>query len=103
MLPAIILDGVGEWGKMTDEQRYAKLIEYDKAHCKPPLRDTDPDELDKIWEDTKNYGKDKREKERKERGNMDGAIVMQDPLIMVDTKEAIRNKQYTNNCRKALG
>ena len=57
----------GEWGKMTDEQRYAKLIEYDKAHCKPPLRDTDPDELDRIWEDTIKYGKDRRDEEKKGR------------------------------------
>ena len=58
---------LGEWSKMTDEKRYAKLIEYDKAHCKPPLRDTDPDELDKIWEDTTKYGKDRRDKEKQER------------------------------------
>ncbi|HEY7080661.1 MAG TPA: hypothetical protein VH500_13230, partial [Nitrososphaeraceae archaeon] len=34
-----------------------------------PLRDTNPDELDKIWEDIIKYGKDRRDEEKKERKN----------------------------------
>jgi hypothetical protein len=94
----------GEWGKMTDEQRYAKLIEYDNAHCKPPLRDTDPDELDKIWEDTKNYGKEKREKEKKERrfgGSYNNARSSYNRYVGSARKEAIY-KQLPESIRTAL-
>jgi hypothetical protein len=42
-----------EWDKLTDDQRFERVLEYDKMHCEPPLNDTDPQEVLDIWDWTK--------------------------------------------------
>jgi hypothetical protein len=43
----------GEWSNLTDDQRFDKLIEYDKKHCSPSLFDTSETELREIWNNIK--------------------------------------------------
>jgi hypothetical protein len=39
----------GEWDNLTHDQRFERVLGYDKKYCKPPLNDTDPQEVLDLW------------------------------------------------------
>lgn len=43
----------GEWDNLTDDQRFERVLGYDKMHCEDPLFETDPIELEELWVWTK--------------------------------------------------
>ena len=42
-----------EWDNLTDDQRFGRVLGYDKIHCEPPLNESDPQEVLDIWDWTK--------------------------------------------------
>ena len=43
----------GEWDNLTDDQRFERVLGFDKMHCEPSLSETNPTELDELWDWTK--------------------------------------------------
>ena len=59
--------GYDKWNELTDEQRYQRVLEYDRKHCVPPLSKTDPEEVESLWEWIKKNCTGKRQQERDQR------------------------------------
>jgi hypothetical protein len=59
----------GEWADLTDDQRFNKLIEFDKKKCRPSLYDTPSgrEEFKRIWDDVCHKFASRRQEERKSR------------------------------------
>jgi hypothetical protein len=57
----------GEWANLTDEQRFDKLIEYDKKHCRPSLYETSVTEFKQIWRDIERKFTGERQERRDKR------------------------------------
>ena len=56
-----------EWNNLTDDQRFERILGYDKMHCEPPLNDTDPQEVLDIWDWTKKTFRRSRDKQKEDR------------------------------------
>jgi P4 family phage/plasmid primase-like protien len=61
----------GNWSDLTDEQRFDKLVEYDRKHCVPSLYETPSrrEEFKRIWVDVCQKFGSKRQQERQSREN----------------------------------
>ncbi|HYA83200.1 MAG TPA: hypothetical protein VEH06_07095 [Candidatus Bathyarchaeia archaeon] len=53
-----------EWNNLTYDQRFERVLGYDKFHCEPPLNDTDPQEVLDIWDWTKKTFRRSRDKQK---------------------------------------
>jgi hypothetical protein len=56
-----------EWEKLTDDQRFGRVLGYDRMHCEPPLNDTDPQEVLDIWDWTKKALRRSRDEQKEAR------------------------------------
>ncbi|HET7345610.1 MAG TPA: hypothetical protein VFJ05_07035 [Nitrososphaeraceae archaeon] len=65
----------GEWKDLADDERLARLIEYDKLHCKPvSLYEESPREFTDIWEWVKRTFTGIRQEERDKREDVDRRV-----------------------------
>jgi hypothetical protein len=57
------------WDKLSDSERYDKLVEWHKKHCQPSLFEERgrENEVEKIWDDTRHRFTGKRQEERDRR------------------------------------
>ncbi|PWU81763.1 MAG: hypothetical protein DLM72_05355 [Candidatus Nitrosopolaris wilkensis] len=55
------------WEEFTDEQRYERVLEFDRKHCVPPLQETNRRELESLWDWVKKTYTGKRQEEQDQR------------------------------------
>ncbi len=56
-----------DFSDLTDDQRFERMLGYDKIHCDPPLYETDPQEVLDLWKWTIDNNRRKRDLEREAR------------------------------------
>jgi hypothetical protein len=56
-----------EWDNLTDDQRFERVLGFDKMHCDDPLSETDPTELEELWSWTKKTFRVDRDKAKEAR------------------------------------
>ena len=70
------------WGNLTDDQRFERVLGYDKKYCEPPLYETDPQEVRDLWEWTKRTLSRCRD-EQKEARSVHDALLRQIELLII--------------------
>ena len=56
-----------DFSDLTDDQRFERVLGYDKQHCNPPLYQTDPQEVLDLWQWVIDKNRRKRDQEHESR------------------------------------
>src|SRR5206468_10668395 len=60
----------GEWDNLLDDDRFERVLQFDRLHCIPPLYETDPQEVKDLWTWTRKTFRTERES-KKEKGDIE--------------------------------
>jgi hypothetical protein len=93
-----------EWDDLLDDNRFERVLGYDKMHCEPPLYETDPQEVVDLWTWTKKTFRVFRDKAKEERDYTRRRI---EETYKNDVNGLNENKQrlfksYQNEVQKSL-
>ena len=94
-----------DFTELTDDERFERVLEYDKIHCFPSLYDTDPQEVLDLWNWIKKTFRQKREHDREvreEEKNREKEKARQQASSATEYKQYLL-ASYPQSVRQALG
>jgi hypothetical protein len=93
-----------EWDNLTDDQRFDRVLEYDKIHCDTPLYETDPEEVKELWKWTQRTFRVERDskKERRDNEKLKNEEIYKDVLEGLSEDKQNLFKSYDTLVQQAL-